>query len=217
MSGLISGGIGLAGGLFGAGQQAAGPGLAPLMYNLSGQQQQQADDAQATSLSQESSEAYQYSLQQAAMNDYQVTQTKDNQALQFASSGVTLAGSPLGIMAETQGLGNMVSANIRQQGLNQAQLLSEQGLQMLRQGSNAQIMGVAQGLQSQYQSQVQQYQQQQQNMQSGLSGLNAGVQGIGSLFSGGGNGLLGSLFGGASGSGGFSSLIPEAISLGTDF
>lgn len=182
MTSAISGGISLASGLFGmigglrGAKAASSPGIAPLMYMISGQEQQQAANAEANNLATQSSLAYEQSLLDAQQNDRQVTQFKEDQALRFASSGITLGGSPLAVLESTQQLGNQQSNAILRRGKEVSGLYEQEGLQMLRQGSAAAFGGFAQALQSQFQSKVQQYQLSNQAFQTGLQAIGAGFQ-----------------------------------------
>ncbi|MBX9688201.1 MAG: hypothetical protein K2X27_15945 [Candidatus Obscuribacterales bacterium] len=194
MTALVSGGLSLASGLFGmiggmrGSKAAASPGIAPLMYMISGQEQQQAARDEAGNLSAQSRLAYEQSLLDAQQKQREYTAFKEQQALKFASSGVTLQGSPLGILEETQQLGQQEQSAILRRGQEVSSLYEQQGLQMLRRGSAAAFGGFAQSLQSQYQSQVQAAQSRNQAVQTGLSGLQAGIQGLGAAFGGRGGG-----------------------------
>lgn len=187
MAGAIAGGLGLIGGIMGMGSRPAGPGIAPLMHIMAGREQQAAAQAEAASLSKQSSIAYEESLMEAARKEYQYKQFKEKQALKFASSGVTLAGSPLGILAETESLGAQEVGAIKRRGEALSGLYEAEGLQMLRRGSSAAFSGFAQAMQSEYDAKVQAYQHSQQRSQALLSGIGAGVQGFASLFKSSGN------------------------------
>lgn len=194
MTGMITGGIdaisgifGMAGGLRGA-KAAASPGIAPLFYQYSGDDQQAAARAEAGSLSTQSSLAYQESLQDAAQMSRQVKATQENQALRMASSGITLQGSPLGILTETKILGQQQVDAIKARGLAVSGLLEQQGLQMLRQGSSAAFGGFAQSLQSKFEAANRSATLRSQAFQTGLSGLKAGIAALGDLGGGGGGG-----------------------------
>lgn len=173
----------------------SGPGPAGTLSELSGYQQQNAYNAEAQSLSQESTYAYQYGQLQAAQNDYQVQKTMGTQAAQFGASGVTLSGSPLGILTETQQLGNQVSSMYRQQGTLQSQLLEEQGLQMLTSGSAAAFSGQAQALTDQYNYKV----QKAQTVDEAIASFGQSASGIATapLGIGGESGFAGSIAGDA--------------------
>lgn len=170
-----------------------GPGIGPEFSEISGQQQQQAADAQATDLGQESTYAIQTSLMQAAQNDYAVTKQQASQNAQFSTSGVTLAGSPLGILNETQELGAQVSNQIRLQGQLQSQLYSDQGLAMLRQGSAAAFAGQANALQDQFSYESQKSQAMASlygaQVQGSLAAAQKGAAGATSIASAGALGL----------------------------
>ena len=166
--------------LIGLASLPSGPGIGPQFSIISGNQQQAADVTQATDLASQSTYAYQQSLLEAAQNDYNVTKTKASQDAQFASSGVTLAGSPLGILTETQSLGNQVSNAIKLQGSLQSKLLSDQGLMMLRSGSAAAFGGQADALNQTYQYKLQKAQATNQAIAGALSfGGSAIMAGIG--------------------------------------
>ena len=188
--GLVSGLVGLTGGLRAA---KAGPGIGPLYSILSGNEQQAAANVEANAIGRMSDFAYEQSLREAAQKDYEVTKVKEQQALDYASRGVTLAGSPMAVLTETQQLGDQESAAIRRRGQEQADLYSVQGLQMLRRGSAAAFGGFANALQSQFSSKQQSQMLKTQAIQSGLKGAGAfvsgiGASGIGKLFGGGGGG-----------------------------
>ncbi|MBX9937658.1 MAG: hypothetical protein K2Y32_00310 [Candidatus Obscuribacterales bacterium] len=182
MAGAISGGLSLIGGIMGMGSRPAGPGIAPLMYIMSGREQQAAAQAEAASLSKQSSIAYEESLMEAARKEYQVRQFREQQALKFASSGITLQGSPLGVLAETEALGAQEVSAIKRRGEALSGLYEAEGLQMLRRGSAAAFSGFAQAMQSEYDAKVQAYQHSTQKAQTLMSGIGAGVQGFASLF-----------------------------------
>lgn len=172
------------------------------MYRQSGQQQQQAAIEEANYVSRESAFSYEQGLREAAQTAYEGHKFKENQALQFASSGVTLQGSPLGVLQETQSLVDQEVAAQKRRATEMSKLYEMQGLQLLRQGSNAAFNGFTQGLQSEFESKVRAYQQRQQGFQSALSGAGALASGIGSLFGGGGGGGgFGGMFGGGGGGG----------------
>lgn len=173
----------------------SGPGPAGTFAEISGYQQQNAYNAEATALGQESTYAYQYGQLQAAQNDYMVQKTMGTQAAQFGASGVTLSGSPLGILTETQQLGNQVSSMYRQQGTLQSQLLQEQGLQMLTAGNAAAFGGQAQNLMDIYNYKV----QKAQTVDSAIFG------GIGSAISAIGGGI-GGFLGAPAGMGGLGAI-----------
>lgn len=186
--------------LIGLASIPSGPGIGPMFSIISGNQQQAAATDQANSLSKESTFAYEQSLLEAAQNDYNVTKTKASQDAQFASSGVTLAGSPLGILTETQSLGNQVSNAIKLRGQLQSDLYSEQGLQMLRQGSAAAFAGQAGALNDTYQYKLQKAQATNQAWAGALSfGLSAAGGLAGSAFGGFGGGSDPYNFGGGGG------------------
>lgn len=153
----------------------SGPGIGPMFSIISGNQQQEAANEQASDLGQESTYAYENSLVQAAANDYQTRKAQGTQNAQFGASGVTLAGSPLGILTETQQLGNQVSTAIKKQGALQSTLYSDQALQVLRQGSAAAFAGQAGALDQQYQYKL----QKAQTVNSAIAG--AASFGIGAL------------------------------------
>lgn len=184
MTALVSGGLSLASGLFGmiggmrGSKAAASPGLAPFMYMVSGQEEQVAARAEASNLSRQASLAYEQSLLDAQQKERETTAFREQQALKFASSGVTLQGSPLGVLTETTLLGQQEADAIRRRGQEVSSLYEDQGLQMLRRGSAASFGGFAQALQSNYQSQVQAAAAKNQAFQTGLSGLGAAFQGL---------------------------------------
>ncbi len=149
----------------------SGPGIGPMFSKISGSQQQAAYTDQATATSQQATFAYQQGMLQAAQNDYAVTKAKSTQDAQFNSSGVTLSGSPLAILTETQGLGNQVSTAYRLQGTLQSQLLGEQGLQYLRSGSAAAFSGQADADNMNYQFEL----QKAQTVDSAIAGIGGGI------------------------------------------
>lgn len=189
MTAAISGGLSLASGLVGmiggmrGAKAAASPGISPLMYMLSGQEEQAAARAEASALSRQSSLAYEQSLLEAAQKERQVTAFKEQQALKFASSGMTLEGSPLAVLEETRALGQQETDAIRRRGEEVSRLYEMEGLQMLRRGSAAAFGGFANALQSQFQSQQQAAAMKNQAFQSGLSGITSGVQAFGAMKS----------------------------------
>jgi hypothetical protein len=170
-------------GLIGLAAIPSGPGPAPLMAKISGYQQQIAYQNEADALGQQSTYAYKYGLEQAAQNDYAVQKTMGTQAARFGAAGVTLSGSPLGILTETQQLGNVVSSMYKEQGTLQSNLLQEQGLQMLRAGSAAAFGGQATAISDQYNYEV----QKAQAVDAAIGGA------IGSTFSAIGGGIGGAL------------------------
>jgi hypothetical protein len=180
------------GGIFsaisGAASMPSGPGPGPTFDVIAGQQQQQAYDAQATSLGQQANYATLYGAEQVAQNNYQVTKTQATQEAQFSAAGVDIKGSPLSIMTETQQLGNQVSTMISQRATLDAQLLSEQGLQALRSGAAAAFGGQAQSDLAIYNYQVQKTQAMNGAIASGLTGAGAVAQGIAGFFGGSGSG-----------------------------
>ncbi len=198
---LASGLFGMIGGLRGAKSQGVnpGPGLAPQMYMLSGQEEQAAAKSEADALSRQASLAYEQSLQDAAQKERQGRAIKEEQALRMASNGITLAGSPLGVLEETRALNQQEADAIKRRGEEVSALYEAEGLQMLRKGSAAAFGGFANSLQSQFQSQVQGYQQglqasaeKNQAIQTGISGLRSAVSGFGASSSKGlGSSLLG--------------------------
>ncbi len=167
-----------------------GPGPGPTFDKIAGQQQQQAYDAQAQSLGEQSNFAYLYGLEQKAQNDYAVTKFRATQEAQYSASGVDIKGSPLGVLTETQMLGDQVSNMIMQRANLESNLYSEQGLQALRAGAFANFSGQAQ-------SDIATYNYQVQRAQAGNAAIGAGIQGVGALASG-----IGGLFGGGGSSGG---------------
>lgn len=190
MTAAISGGLSLASGLFGmiggmrGAKAAASPGISPLMYMLSGQEEQAAARAEADALKRQSSLAYEQSLLEAAQKERQVTSFREQQALKFASSGMTLEGSPLAVLEETRALGQQEADAIRRRGDEVSRLYEQEGLQLLRRGSSAAFGGFAQALQSQFQSQMQASAARNQAFQTGLSGLSAGISAFGAGRSG---------------------------------
>jgi len=182
MTAAISGGLGLIGGLFGMSQKPAGPGIAPQMYIMAGQEQQGAARGEAQMLGREAAFSYEQGLLEAAQTEYKMRSIKEQQALKFSSQGITLGGSPLGVLQETESLGMQEANAQRRRGTELSGLYEMQGLQMLRQGSAAAFSGFAQSLQSQWDAKVQASQQKAQNFQTGIAGLRAGVEGFGSMF-----------------------------------
>lgn len=183
------------------------PGIAPMFYRLSGEDQRTAAQEEAQSLGRQSLLSYEDSLAEARYLELEAQQTerrgrafKEEQALNFAHSGVTLEGSPLGILEETSQLVAQEASFLRRRGTEQvrrglevSRLLEMEGLQMLRRGSAAAFSGFAQALQSEfetstrnrmaeYEAKTRSQQMRDQAIQSGFAGLQAGVQGIGSLF-----------------------------------
>ncbi len=157
--------------------QPNGPGIGPQMSIIQGQQQQTAYDAEAASLGQESTDAYKFGLEERAQNDYKVASQKAHQNAQFGQSGVELSGSPLGILGETQALGDQVSRMIMERATAQSDLYSEQGLQMLRSGSAAAFGGQAKAIDMTYQYQLQKAQNTNSAWGSILDGgINLGMQ-----------------------------------------
>lgn len=200
MTSLITGGLGLASGLFGMigglrgakaqAEQPTGPGIAPLMYLISGKEEQTAARAEAENLGRQGVMAYEQAQLEAAQKERQVRAFREEQALKFASSGITLQGSPLGVLEETRALGQQEVDAIRRRGEQVAKLYEEEGLQMLRRGSAAAFGGFANAMQSNWQSQMQAATQKNQAraqrdqaIQTGIAGLSAGVQGIGAGYS----------------------------------
>lgn len=182
MSGLISGGMGLIGGLFGMSAKPAGPGIAPMMYMLAGDEEQAAYRNEAAMTSRQSAFAYEQSLAEAYQKDYQVRSYRDEQALKFASQGMTLEGSPLGVLEETRQLGAQEVEAIRRQGREASGLYEMQGLQLLRQGSAAKFNGFAKALQSHWNAQVEAYNIKNQQLQGGMAGIGAAASGVASFF-----------------------------------
>lgn len=193
-------------GLMGLMSMPTGPGIGPMFSVISGQQQQQAYNTEAGELSQEAAYSIESSQLAAAQNNYQVAKTMGTQEAQFGAAGVTMAGSPLGILTETQQLGGQVSNAILLQGQLQSALQSEQGLQMLRQGSAAAFAGQANAMQDNYNYQLQKAQTVDAAIGGlGQAGMNAAMglafgrmgmlgQGMGlggGLFGGGGNSIAG--------------------------
>lgn len=200
MTSLISGGIGLIGGLFGMGSglrqaKQPGSGIAPLMYMISGQEEQAAARSEASMLAKQGALAYEDALINAEKKRREYTAFREQQALDFASGGVTLQGSPLGVLQETTSLGEQEVNAITRRGQAVSDLYQQQGLQMLRRGSAAAFSGFAQALQSQAQTRAQQSAMRDQAFQTGLGGIQAGVEGLGSLFGGGRGGGFMSGFG----------------------
>lgn len=175
--GLVGGLAGMAGGM----RSQANP-IAPMMYNAAGAEQQIAARAEADALGTQSVMAYKDSLYAAQQIQRQVTEHKEQQALDFASSGLSLQGSPLAELQRTQYLGDQEVQFTLDRGLAISQLYEAQGLQMLRQGSAAAFQGYAQGLASKFQGEMQTAQAKNQAFQTGLGGIAAGIKGFGSLF-----------------------------------
>lgn len=173
---LASGFIGLKGGLNAAQSQGATTGISSMFANIAGQQQQSAFRDEADLLGQQSDIAFEESLREANRIDRDAISFREEQANRFASSGGTLEGSPLAVLAETEFLGQQESAAARRRGVAQAGLLSAQGLQMLRRGSTAAFSGFADSLNQTSQSQMRSSQLRSQAFQAGLAGLGAGVQ-----------------------------------------
>lgn len=188
---MASGLFGMFGGLRGA-SAAASPGIAPKFYEISGQEEQAAAVAEAGSLSTQAGLAYEQSLLEAAQREREVRAFREQQALDFASSGITLAGSPLGVLTETKILGAQEVQAIKDRGVAVSGLLEQQGLQMLRRGSAAAFGGFAQSLQSKFEAANRSATLRSQAFQTGISGIKAGI----SAFGGGG-----SSYGGGSGGG----------------
>jgi len=189
LTGLIGGAgglMGMIGGMRGAKSVASGGGLSALMYQIAGQEQQGAYRDEAAMLGRQAGLAYEQSLVEAAQLERQTKAFREEQALRFASSGITLAGSPLGVLEETRALGAQSADAIRTRGREVSNLYEMQGLQMLRQGSAAAFAGVAQGLTSKYNAQMQAWQLSQGAAQAGFAGAGALVQGGGALFGKGG-------------------------------
>jgi hypothetical protein len=164
--------------------KSAGVGIAPLFARLSGQGEQQAAQEEARLLGVQSDLAYSESLRDAAQRRREVEKFTEQQSLDFSSSGVTLQGSPLGVLEETRFLGQQEVDSIKRRGEAMSGLLSAQGLQMLRRGSSAAFGGFANALQMRFTNSAQGLALGQQGFQTGLSGFGAALQGI-SLLRGG--------------------------------
>lgn len=179
---MASGLFGMFGGLADA-KKAANPGIAPLFYEYSGRDQQAASRAEASAFGTQANLAYEQSLLEAAQVEREYRTFRDEQALRMASSGITLAGSPLGVLTETKILGSQLAESIRDRGEAQAGLLTQEGLQMLRRGSAAAFGGFAQSLQSKFEAANRSATIRGQAFQTGLEGLKTGL----SAFGGGGS------------------------------
>jgi hypothetical protein len=168
----ISGLVGLTGGLRGA---KAGAGIGPLFSVLSGQEEQRAAQEEGRLLGTQSDLAFTESLRSAAQKEREVKAFQEQQSLDFASSGITLQGSPLGVLEETRFRGAQEVKAIRDRGEALSGLLSAQGLQMLRRGSTAAFGGFAGALQQQFQNKMNSAAMKEQGIQAGLSGFGAGL------------------------------------------
>jgi len=167
-----------------------GPGIAPMMDVIAGQQEQQAYNFQAQLEQQQAGFALLTSKIQASQNDYEWQKAMTDQEAEFSASGVTLQGSPLAVMTETAVRGQDVSNMIRLQGAEQSLLMGEQGLNYLRQGDAAAFAGEANSLNDLYNYQLGRAQAYNSAVGAGLSGLGAAA----GLAFGGGGGGLGSVF-----------------------
>lgn len=174
----IGGLIGAVGGLRGA---RAGAGIGPLFSVLSGQEQQQAARGEAGLLGRQADIAFEESLREAARVDRQVKSFREQQALEFASSGGLLAGSPLGVLEETRRLGQMEVDAIRRRGEALSGLLGAESLQMLRRGSAASFGGFANSLQQQFASKVRSASLTEEALGTGFKSLGLGTQALGSF------------------------------------
>lgn len=190
MTGFLTGAVDAVSGIFGMfgglkdAKAAASPGIAPLFYQISGYQQQNAAIDESNMLARQSNLAYEQSLIEAAQSDREWRAFRDQQALEFTDNGLTLQGSPLGVLTETAILGSQRTEAIKRRGEEVAGLYEMQGLQMLRQGSAAAFGGFAQALQSNFEAANRSANLRSQAFQTGLSGLKAGISAFGSLGGG---------------------------------
>lgn len=177
----------------GLGAAKQGPGIGPLFSIISGNEQKAAYDQEAWAIGRQADIIYEEGMREAARTAYNVKKFKEQQALDFASSGGTLQGSPMAVLTETAILGAQEVAAIRRRAEAQNELLTASGLQMLRRGNFASFSGQANALQQEFNAQSRAADLKQQAFSTGLQGLGAGIGAVGSLFGGGGGG--GSAFG----------------------
>jgi 3-deoxy-D-arabino-heptulosonate 7-phosphate (DAHP) synthase len=113
-----------------------------VMDIFGGIQANQAYSAEAGALKAQSNEAIKQAELEAASKADQVRQYAANQQEDYSSSGVTLAGTPAQVIADTHRKGQQEVDAIARRGAFQAQLLRTQANQVKSAGRNAILGGL---------------------------------------------------------------------------
>lgn len=166
---LASGAFSLFSGL----RAAPSEGISPLFQRLAGAEALTASRAEAAALGEQARIALEESLRAAAKKEREAKAFEEEQAVAFASGGIRLAGSPLGILEETRLLSQQEIDAIRRAGMAQARLSNQRALQALRAGYAAKFTAEAQALQNSFAFKQQQRLARQMALSSGLKGFGA--------------------------------------------
>jgi hypothetical protein len=109
---------------------------------LGGFQAEQAYNSQAGALQAQSDQAIRAAIMNAQAKANDVRQIAGEQQEQYASSGVTLAGTPAQVLADTRFKGQQEVNAIQQQGAFQAQLMRTQANQARSSGRSSMLGGL---------------------------------------------------------------------------
>lgn len=136
---------------FASGQQYSGLGMSgagAVMDIFGGLQANQAYGVEAGALKAQANQAIQQAQMEAASKANEVRQFAGNQQEEYASSGVTMTGTPAQVIADTQRRGQQEVNAITQRGAFQAQLMRTQANQAQAAGRNSILGGLAKGASS---------------------------------------------------------------------
>lgn len=130
---------------FAQGQKYSGLGMTAaggVMDIFGGIQANQAYSTEAGMLQSQSNQALDQAAMEAQSKANDVRQYAADQSEQYASSGVTLEGTPAQVLADTRKRGQQEVNAISQRGAFQAQLMRTQANQMKAQGRSALLGGI---------------------------------------------------------------------------
>lgn len=146
-------------------------GIGPLFSRLSGAQALEEAKAQADLQNKQAMLAYEEGLRGASARRREIESFKESQAAAFSSGGITLAGSPLAVLQETQGLGDQEVTAMQRAAEARSRLLEQDSLRILRMGQTQKFQGEAEALQSEYAFAQQKRQLKNQARTGALQGL----------------------------------------------
>ncbi len=156
-------------------------GIGPTFSRISGAAAMAEARAQSELQLKQANIAYEEGLRAEALRRAEIESFKEGQAASFASGGITLAGSPLGVLEETQQLGDQELRAMRSATEARSNLITQDALRILRNGGTQQFAANVEAQMSEFD-----FANKQRLLAS--QSRNAGIQG---LLSGGALGYLG--------------------------
>lgn len=148
-------------------------GIGPMFSRISGAQAYGEAQSQAAAQNQQALIAYEEGLRNESQRRREIGSFKERQAHDIVSGGITLGGSGLGLLEETEQLGQQELSAMRRSTEARSNLLQQDALRILRMGGLQRLNSNVEAQQSEFAFAQQQRQLKGQARTAGISGASS--------------------------------------------